>query len=144
MNEIMKISILIVLIHKFTLAAPIQDEFDDFRLDLADREVDDEERRRNLGGPWQPEQAFSILNTAVDQITGRPRGNRSRTFEHQAAALLTILTDMEDPIMEKEDEMKDDEYDIDEDIRSSSSPIAESTMQKILGIHPQTFSRCKN
>ena len=84
-------------------AAPLPQEpdaFEDFTVELSDLEIEDEVRRRYLGGPWEPQQAMSILNEAIERVTSPNETCRPTKFSNEAKILLTLLTGMDDPYLE--------------------------------------------
>lgn len=82
MNQ--KIIVYFILIVSFTTNVDCND--DEYSLiDLSDEEIQDELRRRSLGGPHSPENAVSILNSAIDLISSSTnRSTGERKFEHEA------------------------------------------------------------
>lgn len=125
-------AITIHLIH----AAPTVDldELDAVRAELADVELEDELRRRSIGGPWEPEQAYSILRTALDQLSHNSSelGRRVRPFRSQAQSILSLLTGLDEPSFEPEqDECEPDYCDDEIEVGTGHHP-SRATMQKIL------------
>ena len=116
-------------------AAPIPQEEPEFSIiDLDDADLEGEVRRRNLGGPWEPEEAMAILNTAIDQIS-RYNSSRARRFTNEAKFILTLLTAQEEPLVEAQIEV---DYDPDfiedeEGVATGHTPSA-STVRKILNM----------
>lgn len=118
-------------------AAPIAEddrEPSELRNDLTEAEIEDEGRRRNIGGPWEPNQALGILHEAISQMNPDGSGKRARQFTHQAQAILSLLTGVDNPVVESETEepTSDEDY-MDEpvEVGSGHKPSRE-TMAKIL------------
>lgn len=102
--------------------------------DLSEAEIEDESRRRSIGGPWEPSQALAILNEAIGQMDPDQGSKRARLFTLQAQALLSLLTGIENPVVEKEmeEDSSDGDY-MDEpvEVGSGHQPSRE-TMARIL------------
>lgn len=76
-------------------AAPINqqgEQIDYSLIDVNDEDLEQEIRKRHIGGPWSPEDAMSMLNQAADLLTGSIKTDRSRKFYTEAQHLLQLLT----------------------------------------------------
>lgn len=118
----------------FSAPLPVEDEQDESGLiEVPDVQLEDELRRRGIGGPWEPGYALKILEEAIDQLKSNYT-KRTRKFHSQASALLELLTGQCEPTIDLEGEpdtaeMYEDPLSDDEDIRWTPS---RETMQKIV------------
>lgn len=127
-----KIIVTVLLISNYCLGDNGEDETL-FR--YTDEELEQEIRRRWFGGPWQPEQAVSMLNLAVDIATKPNRPTRTRKFDREAKQLLQILTDEEDPFVEPMTDVDDDDYLDDPLVVGSGYSPKLKTIQMIVDMH---------
>lgn len=113
-------------------------DLDDTIIDIDDGDLDQEQRRRHLGGPWTAIQAISILHEAIDQLRGPNRETRQRLFAPQAASLLSIITGLENPRIE-DDTATDTSFDdpdwfAEEDGASSAHEHSLDTIKRIINM----------
>lgn len=128
----MKATIVFFLFVAFSAAAPLLEESgpdlrEDFRIELDDSELEDEFRRR-MGGPYELDDTFAILNTAIDKITGRNLTRRQ--FSSQAASLISLLTEDVDSTIEDSAGAQDVDWN-EEPVPAQHHP-SEQTMQTII------------
>lgn len=133
--------VLIVAFAGFASCAPVNWNVDRARsslLDVNDEELDEEYRKRHLGGPWSPEEAMSMLNLATDLLSTSPnRVSRMRRFELEAKQLLQLITGIENPkINASFDSLdKDADYMDEQVVLESGHTVTLETMQKIIDMH---------
>lgn len=103
--------------------------------DLTDQELQEEMRRRSVGGPWSSEEAVSIFNQAID-ILSKPSNSRSRKYSSEALFLIETLTDAAEDVQPLDDDVTDSEEDeefMEEMPDTSTSHVAsQATMKKII------------
>lgn len=113
-----------------------QDDDQDGLIDIADEALEDEYRRRWLGGPWSAEDAMSIINEASDILTNKTRSRRHHRFQHQASSILELITGLDQPNMMPETDSTDDsEYSVVTDelyTLDSGHVVSDETIKKIL------------
>lgn len=85
----------------FCMSAPSgsQHEGECRLIDFNDVELNEELRKRGIGGPWSADEAFAIINRASDILNGKNGNNRKRLYQNEAEELLSILTGEENPEM---------------------------------------------
>lgn len=116
----------------------IEDEDNvDLLSDLSEQQVEEELRRRAIGGPWSAEESLAILNRAASMINNGVGQERSRKYTSEAQGLLELLTREANPMRpfeesSTEDHSSDDDY-VEEKIEVGSGHTAtRATMQRIL------------
>lgn len=83
-------------------------EDDDSLINVSDQELEDEVRRRFIGGPWDPDNANSLLIAASNQMSTTNYTGRMRRYHSEARALLSLLTGLEDPYIDSEQDAQED------------------------------------
>lgn len=106
--------ILILLAIRGSLQAPlgrneVEDEDNSSLADVVDVDIEQEERRRWIGGPWSAEEAVSIFNVGLDLLRDPNRTKRKRRFEIEAKQLIQIITGIDDAKVEQPEVVGDDE-----------------------------------
>lgn len=114
--------------------------------DFDDKEIEDELRRRWLGGPWSPDEASTILNSAIDVLFNKNQPNRPRKFQAEAKHIIELLT--ADPESQVEDDTpriatNDMDYYDDQVMIGSGHHVSSKTMRTILDMYEGTNGQKK-
>lgn len=105
--------------------------------EVEDEAIEEEVRRRMLGGPWTPEESISIMNAAIDLLTAPvDEQKRPRRFQTEARHLIRLLTDEEDTFVETSANRTDNtaadiDY-TDEPLEMGGHTPSDETLRKIL------------
>lgn len=114
--------------------------------EYSDSQIEDELRRRWLGGPWSVEEASSILNSMIDLLFDKNQASRPRRFQVVARHILELLTgDPDSHIVEDSPETStiDSEYYDDQIDLGSGHHVSIKTMRTILDMYEGTNGQKK-
>lgn len=129
----MKITILLIIF--FSCASKLNAEVGEGEslIEISDSELEDEIRRRWLGGLWSGEEALSLLNRAIDCIGGRKTTARETKFASEAQHLVELITGETSPEVDlTTDDVEDPDY-VDESYEVGSvHTVTRKTMSLIL------------
>lgn len=89
---------------RFTLPQQIEDESaeEPSLINFSDEKIEQELRRRSIEGLWSAGDAISILNQAVDLVSGSNQNEtaRGRKFHHQAESIIFMFTGEDSSVIE--------------------------------------------
>lgn len=123
---------MVLLVHALLASAQDPRTLEEYE----DSEIEEELRRRWLGGPWSPEEASSILHSSIDRLFDRSdTGQRPRRFEQESSYLIELITgDFDAQLSDQPDRrnMTDDDYFEEPFTVSHGHHVSVKTMHTIL------------